>query len=206
MLTHVMDPVQPTLRTVISRVILPILNKKLEKGFPLPVLPAVDLENADIRYEDGFIFICSDVYYRGGLILPPPRPPPEAEKWLYYISDQAALAARQIWDITLFCAATNTKPIQILRFKDRTDFTDLGREVDNIRFIPVNAYISNEVRLAAKGYASECLSIYPMRWGWQHKVMPLNTYLNPMTMWHISADNDRLCSNYFKLACIWLVI
>jgi lipopolysaccharide-binding protein len=58
---------QPTLRAVISRVILPVLNKKLEKGFPLPMLPAVDLKNADIRYEEGFIFICSDVYYKGGI-------------------------------------------------------------------------------------------------------------------------------------------
>lgn len=66
---------QPTLRTVISRVILPILNKKLARGFPLPVLPAVDLENADIRYEEGAIFICTDVYYKGGIFTPPPRPP-----------------------------------------------------------------------------------------------------------------------------------
>jgi hypothetical protein len=72
---------QPTLRTVISRVILPILNKKLAHGFPLPVLPAVDLENADIRYEEGAIFICSDVYYKGGIFKPPPlpsSPPPPA--------------------------------------------------------------------------------------------------------------------------------
>ena len=74
------DCVQPTLRTVISRVILPILNKKLARGFPLPVLPAVDLENADIRYEDGAIFICSDVYYKGGIFTPPPRPPTQSEK------------------------------------------------------------------------------------------------------------------------------
>lgn len=44
--------------------ILPLLNSKLKKGFPLPMLPSVDLENADIKYEDGFIFICSDVYYK----------------------------------------------------------------------------------------------------------------------------------------------
>ncbi|XP_024362697.1 putative BPI/LBP family protein At1g04970 [Physcomitrium patens] len=65
---------QPTLRTVISRVILPILNKKMKHGFPLPVLPAVDLENADIRYEEGHILICSDVYYKGGIFTPPPAP------------------------------------------------------------------------------------------------------------------------------------
>jgi hypothetical protein len=58
---------QPTLRTIISRMILPLLNSKLKKGFPLPMLPAVDLENADIKYEDGFIFICSDVYYKGAI-------------------------------------------------------------------------------------------------------------------------------------------
>ncbi|KAG0582311.1 hypothetical protein KC19_3G050700 [Ceratodon purpureus] len=73
---------QPTLRTVISRVILPILNKRLEKGFPLPVLPAVDLENPDIRYEEGYIFICSNVYYKGGIIKLPRHHPAEIEKQL----------------------------------------------------------------------------------------------------------------------------
>lgn len=60
--------VQPTLRTIVSKVIIPLLNVKLGNGFPLPVIPAVDLENADIRYEEGYIFICSDVHYKGGLI------------------------------------------------------------------------------------------------------------------------------------------
>lgn len=60
--------VQPTLRTIVAKVIIPLLNVKLGNGFPLPVIPAVDLENADIRYEEGYIFICSDVHYKGGLL------------------------------------------------------------------------------------------------------------------------------------------
>lgn len=62
---------QPTLRTVISRVILPILNKKFDHGFPLPFLPAIDLENVDIRYEEGYIFVCCDIFYKGGIVKPP---------------------------------------------------------------------------------------------------------------------------------------
>jgi hypothetical protein len=62
--------VQSTVRIVVSKVIIPILNHSLKRGFPLPVVPAIDLQNADLRYDDGYILICSDVYYKGGYIKP----------------------------------------------------------------------------------------------------------------------------------------
>lgn len=61
---------QPILRTIISKVIIPIVNANLRRGFPLPVLPLVDLQNADVHYEEGYILICSDVYYKGLSIKP----------------------------------------------------------------------------------------------------------------------------------------
>ncbi|KAH8953031.1 hypothetical protein BDL97_08G003200 [Sphagnum fallax] len=61
---------QSTVRMVVSKVIIPILNHSLKRGFPLPVVPAIHLQNADLRYDDGYILICSDVYYKGGYIKP----------------------------------------------------------------------------------------------------------------------------------------
>jgi lipopolysaccharide-binding protein len=68
---------QSTVRTLVSKVIIPILNHSLKKGFPLPVFPAIDLQNADVRYDNGYILICSDVHYKGGYIKPSVRPPDE---------------------------------------------------------------------------------------------------------------------------------
>jgi hypothetical protein len=55
-------------RTVLSKVIIPILNINMKRGFPLPVIPAIDLQDADVRYDDGCILICSNVYYKSGYI------------------------------------------------------------------------------------------------------------------------------------------
>jgi len=50
--------------------VIPILNFNLKKGFLLLVFPTIDLQNANVRYDDGYIFICSDVYYTCGKIKP----------------------------------------------------------------------------------------------------------------------------------------
>jgi hypothetical protein len=60
--------VQPMVRTVLSKVIMPILNINMKRGFPLPVIPAIDLQDADVRYDDGCILICSNIYYKSGYI------------------------------------------------------------------------------------------------------------------------------------------
>jgi lipopolysaccharide-binding protein len=65
---------QSTVRMIVAKVIIPILNLNLKRGFPLPVFPAIDLQNADVRYDDGYILICSDVYYKGGSIKPSVEP------------------------------------------------------------------------------------------------------------------------------------
>jgi hypothetical protein len=44
-------------RTVLSKVIIPILNINMKRGFPLPVIPAIDLQDADVRYDDGCILM-----------------------------------------------------------------------------------------------------------------------------------------------------
>ncbi|CAM6027186.1 unnamed protein product [Sphagnum balticum] len=65
---------QSTVRMIVAKVIIPIVNLNLKRGFPLPVFPAIDLQNADVRYDDGYILICSDVYYKGGSIKPSVEP------------------------------------------------------------------------------------------------------------------------------------
>jgi hypothetical protein len=70
----VLSFVQSTVRMIVAKVIIPILNLNLKRGFPLPVFPAIDLQNADVRYDDGYILICSDVYYKGGSIKPSVEP------------------------------------------------------------------------------------------------------------------------------------
>ncbi len=50
--------------------VIPILNLNLKKGFPLLLFPTIDLQNAYVRYDDGYILIYSDVYYKGGKIKP----------------------------------------------------------------------------------------------------------------------------------------
>jgi lipopolysaccharide-binding protein len=78
---------QSTVRTLVSKVIIPILNHSLKKGFPLPVFPAIDLQNADVRYDNGYILICSDVHYKGGYIKPSVRPPDELSLTLLLEND-----------------------------------------------------------------------------------------------------------------------
>ncbi|KAH9555834.1 hypothetical protein CY35_08G137300 [Sphagnum magellanicum] len=78
---------QSTVRTLISKVIIPILNHSLKKGFPLPVFPAIDLQNADVRYDNGYILICSDVHYKGGYIKPSVRPPDELSLTVFLEND-----------------------------------------------------------------------------------------------------------------------
>ncbi|KAJ7570867.1 hypothetical protein O6H91_01G136800 [Diphasiastrum complanatum] len=57
---------QVAIRTIVKDVVLPLLNFNLRKGFPLPVLPSVQLQHADVRYKDGFLLVCTDVRYEGG--------------------------------------------------------------------------------------------------------------------------------------------
>jgi lipopolysaccharide-binding protein len=78
---------QSTVRTLVSKVIIPILNHSLKKGFPLPVFPAIDLQNADVRYDNGYILICSDVHYKGGYIKPSVRPPDELPLTVLFEND-----------------------------------------------------------------------------------------------------------------------
>jgi lipopolysaccharide-binding protein len=78
---------QSTVRTLVSKVIIPILNHSLKKGFPLPVFPAIDLQNADVRYDNGYILICSDVHYKGGYIKPSVRPPDELSLTVFLAND-----------------------------------------------------------------------------------------------------------------------
>lgn len=89
--------VQPTLRTIVSKVIIPLLNVKLGNGFPLPVIPAVDLENADIRYEEGYIFICSDVHYKGGLIKSIQLPANDALLWSISVDSTIMSTDLTLW-------------------------------------------------------------------------------------------------------------
>jgi hypothetical protein len=42
----------------------------MKKGFPLLVFVAIDFQNANARYDDLYILICSDVYYKGRYIKP----------------------------------------------------------------------------------------------------------------------------------------
>ncbi len=50
--------------------VISILNFNLKRGFPLPIFPTIDLQNVDVKYDDGYILICNDVYYKGGKIKP----------------------------------------------------------------------------------------------------------------------------------------
>ncbi|KAJ7538614.1 hypothetical protein O6H91_11G056500 [Diphasiastrum complanatum] len=59
--------VQAAVRTVVTDVILPLLNFNLRKGFPLPIIPSVELQAADIRYGNSFLLVCTDVHYTNDL-------------------------------------------------------------------------------------------------------------------------------------------
>ncbi|KAL3679442.1 hypothetical protein R1sor_022398 [Riccia sorocarpa] len=58
--------VQATVRTIVKDVVLPLLNLNLKRGFPVPVVAGVTLENSDLRYGDGYILVCTDIHYTGG--------------------------------------------------------------------------------------------------------------------------------------------
>ncbi|EFJ04326.1 hypothetical protein SELMODRAFT_138877 [Selaginella moellendorffii] len=68
--------VEVATRTILKDVILPLVNYNLKKGFPLPVIPAIEFQEATIRYEDDFLLICTDIRYTGL-----PLPPPVAPSW-----------------------------------------------------------------------------------------------------------------------------
>jgi hypothetical protein len=53
-----------------AKVIIPMLNFNMKRGFPLPFFLAIDLQNVNARYDDVYTLICSDVYYKGGYIKP----------------------------------------------------------------------------------------------------------------------------------------
>jgi hypothetical protein len=55
---------------IMAKMIIPILNLNMKRGFPLPIFAAIDLQNVDARYDDVYILICNDVYYKGGYIKP----------------------------------------------------------------------------------------------------------------------------------------
>ncbi len=50
--------------------VIPISNINLKRGFLLPIFPTIHLQSANVKYDDGYILICSDVYYTCGKIKP----------------------------------------------------------------------------------------------------------------------------------------
>jgi hypothetical protein len=42
----------------------------LKRGFPLFGFLAIGFQNENVKYDDGYILICNDVYYKGGYIKP----------------------------------------------------------------------------------------------------------------------------------------
>jgi hypothetical protein len=43
---------------------------QFEKGVSITCFPTIDLQNVNVKYDDGYILICNDVYYKGGKIKP----------------------------------------------------------------------------------------------------------------------------------------
>lgn len=58
--------VQATVRTLVQELVLPLINLNLKSGFPIPMVAGVEVENADLRYEDGYLLVCTDIHYSGG--------------------------------------------------------------------------------------------------------------------------------------------
>ncbi|KAL9661388.1 hypothetical protein QQ045_026212 [Rhodiola kirilowii] len=55
--------IQPVVRTLLETIAVPYANIRLGKGFPLPIIHGFTLQNANIRFSDSKITVCSDVSY-----------------------------------------------------------------------------------------------------------------------------------------------
>eukprot|EP00249_Psilotum_nudum_P022822 c28652_g1_i2 orf=473-2203(-) len=55
--------VKVILQIVLKDALIPILNLSLKGGFPLPLIPSVELQNSDINYGNGYILVCTDAQY-----------------------------------------------------------------------------------------------------------------------------------------------
>ncbi|GAQ91078.1 lipopolysaccharide-binding protein [Klebsormidium nitens] len=61
-----MGLIQASVRSVVSLVVLPQVNRRLATGFPLPVVPGVRLRNSSLCYAPDSLIVCTDVEYRDG--------------------------------------------------------------------------------------------------------------------------------------------
>eukprot|EP00850_Spirogloea_muscicola_P023174 SM000334S12543 [mRNA] locus=s334:24154:27375:- [translate_table: standard] len=61
-----MRTVQAAVRTVVNIIIIPMLNRSLQTGHSLPVLPGVALRKAKVTYAQDYLLVCTDVEYTGG--------------------------------------------------------------------------------------------------------------------------------------------
>ncbi|XP_020230620.1 putative BPI/LBP family protein At1g04970 [Cajanus cajan] len=57
-----MNLIQSLMSSVLKTVILPYLNFKLNRGFPLPIIDGFGFQNANILYTQPWIAVCSDVF------------------------------------------------------------------------------------------------------------------------------------------------
>lgn len=55
------------MKTTVRNVIIPLLNLRLQTGFPIPVIPGVVLKEAEITYADKYLLVCTNVEYTGGI-------------------------------------------------------------------------------------------------------------------------------------------
>ncbi|KAL4555449.1 hypothetical protein LXL04_038068 [Taraxacum kok-saghyz] len=56
--------IQPVMWTIIETVFLPYINARVGTGFPLPIFRGINLQNAEILFQDSRITICSDFSYK----------------------------------------------------------------------------------------------------------------------------------------------
>ena len=56
---------QVFLKGILKEILLPYLNFSLRRGFPLPVIPYMELRDSNVEYGDGFLRVCTDVEYKG---------------------------------------------------------------------------------------------------------------------------------------------
>ena len=56
---------QVFLKGILKELLLPYLNFSLRRGFPLPVIPYMELRDSNVEYGDGFLLVCTNVEYKG---------------------------------------------------------------------------------------------------------------------------------------------
>ena len=56
---------QVFLKGILKEILLPYLNFSFRRGFPLPVIPYMELRDSNVEYGDGFLRVCTDVEYKG---------------------------------------------------------------------------------------------------------------------------------------------